>query len=88
LNNGYKHVANLSKCFDRKLKNLSKEYRERVLNKVSELALDIAKGKTLRGRYRGKKSLRVGIYRIIYEEPKHCVINLLDIRHRETAYRT
>lgn|GEM_PF-1242615 len=88
MNNEYNHVVNPSKCFDRNLKNLSNEYRERVLSKVSELAIGVVKGKPLRGIYGGKKSLRVGIYRIIYEEPKHCVIVLLGIRHRETAYRT
>ena len=45
-------------------------------------------GKPLRGELKGKRSLRIGNYRIIYViDEKNRIITLLTIRPRKTAYR-
>ncbi len=46
-------------------------------------------GHALRGRLRGLRSLRVGSYRIVYQED-HAgqTVRVVAIRHRSVAYRT
>ena len=46
-------------------------------------------GKPLRGELEGKRSLKIGSYRLIYiiDEKKNKIITLLTIRPRKTAYR-
>ena len=44
-------------------------------------------GHALRGRLRGLRSLRVGVYRIIYQlDENHRVVRVLAVRHRSIAY--
>lgn len=46
-------------------------------------------GKPLKGRWEGKRSLRVGSYRIIYEViQKSLIVYVLDIGHRREVYRS
>ena len=45
-------------------------------------------GKPLRGELEGKRSLRIGDYRLIYIiDEKNKIVTLLTIRPRKTAYR-
>ena len=45
-------------------------------------------GKPLKHRLKGKYSLRVGVYRIIYSiEKQELIIYILDIGHRREIYR-
>ena len=46
-------------------------------------------GHALRGRLSGLRSLRVGVYRIIYElDEQKRVVRVLTIRHRAIVYKT
>jgi mRNA interferase RelE/StbE len=46
-------------------------------------------GHALRGRLRGLRSLRVGVYRIIYQLSENDqTVRVVAIRHRSIAYRT
>jgi len=46
-------------------------------------------GHALRGRLSGLRSLRVGVYRIIYElDEQKRVVRVLTIRHRTIVYKT
>jgi mRNA-degrading endonuclease RelE of RelBE toxin-antitoxin system len=72
--------------FERALRSLNRELRERVLNVVDELQKGAITGKPLKGPYREFKSVRIGKFRLIYSDKVHCVIDLYDIRHRESAY--
>ena len=45
-------------------------------------------GYALRGRLHGLRSLRVGIYRIIYQVADDETVRVAAIRHRSIAYRT
>lgn len=86
MNENYLHTIDIKKRFERSLKNLSKEDIKRVENIVSDLAKGEIVGKRLRGNLHDLKSLRVGSYRIIYEEPKKCSIVVLEVGHRRSIY--
>lgn len=86
MNDEYKHTIKPASSFRHRIKNLSKENRERVLEKVDEICKGLIEGKMLRGKHQGERSLRVGIFRVIYEKPKYCIIIFKDVRNRETAY--
>ena len=82
----YKHTVIMRRGFERALRSLNRELRERVLNVVDELQKGAITGKPLKGPYREFKSVRIGKFRLIYSDKVHCVIDLYDIRHRESAY--
>ena len=55
---------------------------------ILSLADDPFRGKPLRGRLRERRSLRVGVYRVIYRfEPRTKVVTVETVRHRSEAYR-
>ena len=82
----YKHTVNVRRHFDKALRSLDRDLRERVLSVVNELQKGTISGKPLKGPYREFKSVRIGKYRLIYSDKVHCIIDLYDIRHRESAY--
>ena len=82
----YKRAVNVRRRFDKAVRSLDRDLRERVLNIVDELQKGTISGKPLKGPYREFKSVGIGKYRLIYSDKVHCVIDLYDIRHRETAY--
>lgn len=57
-----------------------------VLDALSELERDPYLGHELRGRLRGLRSYRVGVYRIIYELRVDRTVRVVAIRHRGSAY--
>lgn len=59
-----------------------------VLDALRELELDPQIGHELRGRLRGLRSYRVGVYRIIYELRGPKTVRVVAIRHRGQAYGT
>lgn len=59
-----------------------------VLDVLTELEHDPEAGYRLRGRLTGLRSLRVGVYRIIYELRDRKTVRVLAIRHRGRAYGT
>jgi len=87
MNSETKHEVGLTNHFRRGFKALDRNMQERIWNKILELANGNIQGKKLRGKYRGRLSLRVGMYRIIYGIPKYCKIELYDVGPRETIYK-
>lgn len=66
----------------------NKELFRRIYNALEALKSDPFLGKPLKDKLKGKYSLRVGIYRIIYSVEKHEVtVYILDIGHRREIYR-
>ncbi len=66
----------------------NKSVFRRIDNALKALRFDPFIGKPLKDRLKGKYSLRVGVYRIIYSVVKHEVsIYVLDIGHRREVYR-
>jgi mRNA interferase RelE/StbE len=60
---------------------------KRIDNALEALKSNPFLGKPLKDRLKGKYSLRVGVYRIIYSiEKKEIVIYVLDIGHRREVY--
>lgn len=59
-----------------------------VLDALGELERDPRAGYQLRGRLAGLWSLRVGVYRIIYEIRDDKTVRVVAIRHRGQAYDT
>ena len=59
----------------------------RVLRKIESLADNPREGKALTGNHKGEFSLRVGVYRIVYElDTSGYVIFILTIKHRKHVY--
>ena len=57
-----------------------------ILDALGELERDPQLGHELRGRLRGLRSYRVGVYRIIYELRDLKTVWVVAIRHRGHAY--
>ena len=63
-------------------------YRRAVDDAMMGLASQPHSGKPLKGRLRHLRSLRVGVYRIIYQfSASRGVVIIETIRHRSEAYR-
>ncbi len=82
--NEFKHKVEIPKRFTRSFKPLSEEMKQRVMEKIQELAMSHIR-KPLVGKYKNLKRIRIGKYRLIYGK-KPCVIYLYDIKPRKTAY--
>jgi len=64
------------------------ELFKRIDNVLEALKSNPFLGKLLKDKLKGKYSLRVGVYRIIYSIDKHQItIYVLDIGHRREIYR-
>ena len=59
---------------------------EAILDALGELERNPQLGHELRGRLRGLRSYRVGVYRIIYELRDPRTVRVVAIRHRGHAY--
>jgi len=72
----------------RNLFTTHKELFQRIDNALEALKTNPFLGKPLKHRLKGKYSLRVGVYRIIYSvEKQEITIYILDIAHRREVYR-
>ena len=61
---------------------------DRICNAIELLKHQPHSGKPLKDKLKGKFSLRVGTYRIIYSIDKHVItVYILDIGHRREVYR-
>lgn len=66
----------------------NKELFRRIDNTLEALKSNPFLGKPLKDKLKGKYSLRIGVYRIIYSIDKQkIVIYVLDIGHRKEIYR-
>jgi len=73
--------------FYRKLFRSDKSHFLRIKNALFDLQSDPMHGKPLRHLLKGKYSLRVGIYRIIYSiDHGKITVFVLDIGHRKDIY--
>lgn len=62
---------------------------EAALDALTLLESDPHAGHSLRGRLRGVRSLRVGVFRILYTlHADASRVRVLAVRHRSVAYRT
>ena len=60
----------------------------RISRALAQLAQDPSQGKPLIGELKGRWSLRVGSYRIIYLIQRHrLVVVVIDVGHRREIYR-
>ena len=57
-----------------------------IIDALGELERDPELGHELRGRLRGLRSYRVGVYRIIYELRDATAVRVVANRHRAHAY--
>lgn len=72
----------------RNLFTTNKELFQRIDNALEALKTNPFLGKPLKDRLKGKYSLRVGVYRIVYSiEKQEITIYILDIAHRREVYR-
>ena len=70
------------------LARLARQYAAAVDAAILSLSGEPLAGKALRGRLRGVRSLRVGVYRIMYRfDTKRKEVVVASIRHRSEAYR-
>jgi mRNA interferase RelE/StbE len=73
--------------FYRRLFTYNREVFKRIDAALAMLKTDPFLGKPLKDRLKGKFSLRVGVYRIIYSiEKQKLIIYVLDIGHRREIY--
>lgn len=73
----------------RDLQRLDATIQTQILNKLEELSenCDVRPHKALRGRYRGKFSLRSNDYRVIYTFDRHTrEIVVHEVGHRSSVY--
>lgn len=71
----------------RKILYSNKEVFRRIDNALESLKTDPFQGKALKHKLKGKFSLRVGVYRIIYLVKKKIItVYILDIGHRKYIY--
>ena len=71
--------------FERLFKKLPRDVQERVVKRILNLAEEPYQGKPLHGKLKGKFSLVVGDYRVIYEVRENTVY-LLAVGHRKKIY--
>lgn len=71
--------------FERLFKKLPKNVQERIGKKLLCLAEEPYQGKPLHGKLKGKFSLVVGDYRVVYEVRENAVY-LLAVGHRKKIY--
>ncbi len=69
----------------KKLKKLDKETKERIVEALKDICENPERFKPLRYELKGKRSARVGKWRIIYMVEEDKVI-VLSISHRKSAY--
>jgi len=63
-------------------------YSTAVSAAIETLAADPSRGKPSRGRLRHLRSLRVGVYRVVYRfDSRRDLLIVETIRHRSEAYR-
>ncbi len=74
--------------FYKKLFVSDRSHFNRIVNALSSLQANPWQGKSLKHKLKGKFSLRVGPYRIIYSiDQKIVTVFILDIGHRKDIYQ-
>jgi len=74
--------------FYKKLFESDRSKFERISNAIKSLQKDPFQGKPLKHKLKGKYSLRVGVYRILYQiNQKIVTVYVLEIGHRKDVYK-
>ena len=74
--------------FYRRLCHSDRSHFSRLANALESLKADPFQGKPLKHKLKGKYSLRVGVYRMIYTVDKQKItVYIFDIGHRREIYR-
>ena len=82
-----KYTLYNTKRFEKDFSSLDKAVREQVKAKLSDLEANPYRFKALHGRLKGKWSMRVGNYRVVYEIYENAKeVWLLYVEHRENVY--
>ncbi len=69
------------------IKKLDKITQKQILTRIEKLRLNPYLGKSLVGRLSGLRSLRVGIYSVLYEvKEMELMVIVLKIGHRKSVY--
>lgn len=71
--------------FGKLFRKLERKVQARILKQIFVLASDPFQGKHLHGSLKGKLSLKVGDYRVIYKVEEN-VVYLLAVGHRKKIY--
>ncbi len=72
----------------KELSKVPREYQQRIRLVLRSVASNPFEGKKLEGELKGKYSIRVWPYRIIYEiYEKHLIVSVIHIGHRKDVYR-
>ncbi len=67
---------------------LPKDDRQRIVDAIEQLSAHPLKGKPLKGRWKGLRRVRVGLYRVIYSLRRtELTVRVLRIGHRADVYR-
>ena len=78
----------LAKEAKKSLKKVDNRYKNKIFRAIVKLRKNPHLGKPLTGEMKGKYSLRVWPYRIIYFiQKKQLIINVLEIAHRQGVYK-
>lgn len=82
-----KYELKVTKRFERDFRSLTKEMKIRIDSAIEELQENPYLGKYLHGDLKGKRSLRIGDYRIIYAvHDENKTITLIAAGHRKSVY--
>lgn len=78
----------LARAASTALRALEFALADAILDALAELERDPYVGTELKGRLRGLRSYRVGVYRIVYELRDDKTVRVVAVRHRGQAYTT
>ena len=74
--------------FDKELLRLDVRYRQKIENAIEDLATNPLLGKKLNDNLKKYRSIREGVYRIIYEVKKDkLIILVVSVQHRQGVYK-
>ncbi len=84
-----KHHLIFSKAFNRVARKLEGKYKEILEKRLKEIANEpLTVGKELKGPFKEIRAARLNRrYRIFYKIPRECHVQLINIYHREIAYK-
>ena len=83
-----KYSIKVTRTFEREFRKLGAQLKRRIDSTIRNFEINPYLGKPLRGGLSGKRSLRVGDYRIIYTiNGSEKTVILYNVRHRKAAYR-
>lgn len=78
----------LSKRAEKELDRLDTRYRQSIINRLDALKTNPLLGKKLNDNLKKYRSIREGIYRIIYEVKKNkLIILVVSVQHRQGVYK-